>query len=270
MSSSSNVHRGWRLSTFLLATVIAVGGPLLVVSGGGENSNGNSRDQAVKETSLSAGSDVTGNSEYAGFIENSTGSQVSYLRLDDGFRTGTATERFARPALSLSKLYIADYVLQNGSVEEQFLAVDMINTSSDLSAGVLYEKYPDAIDATADKYGLLSTRGAERWGYSVTSTYDVVKFVAALLKSDPTSPILVAMAASDPVAADGYVQNWGTDVLPGVIGTKWGWSDDYQLHSTVSFGKGFVVAAAVTGKPEDLTQLVKNQLGEVMGVAEKD
>lgn len=262
MSASSTVHPGWRLSTFLLTAVIAVGGPLLVFGGSGEGGPGGSPDD-VRRSALSAGSDVTGDSQYSSFIENSTGSQVSYVNLDDDFRTGTATERFARPALSLSKLYIADYVLEQGTVEEQFLAVDMVNTSSDRSAEILFEKYPDAIDVTADKYGLLSTRGAERWGYSVTSTYDVVKFLSDLLREDPTSPILVAMASSDLIAADGYKQDWGTDVLPGVLGTKWGWSDDYQLHSSVSFGEDFVVAAAVTGDAEDLTQLVEKQLGEV-------
>lgn len=267
--SSSLVHSGWRLSTFLLTAVIAVGAPLMIIGGGNDAAPSSSSEEVDARGARAAGSDDAANSEYAGFIENSTGSQVSYLSLDDDFRTGTATERFARPALSLSKLYIADYVLERGTVEEKFLAVDMVSSSSDASAQELFEKYPEAIDATADKYGLLSTRGADRWGYSVTSTFDVVKFVSALLQDDPTSPILVAMAASDEVAADGYAQNWGTDVLAGVYGTKWGWSDDYQLHSSVSFGEDFVVAAAVTGDAEDLTQLVEKQLGEVAGKERK-
>lgn len=260
MSRTSNGHRAWQVSTFALAAVIIIGGPALVMFDGEDAPVSTS---GPASPSASAGEDVTGDSTYSSFIENSTGSQVSYLRLDDGYRTGTATERFARPALSLSKLYIADYVLEHGSVGEQYLAVDMISTSSDLSAEQLFEKYPEAIDATADKYGLLSTRGAERWGYSVTSTYDVVRFVSTLLEDDPTSPILVAMATSDSVAADGYPQDFGTAVLPGVIGSKWGWSDDRLLHASVSFGENFVVAAAVTGTAEDLTQLVEYQLGEV-------
>lgn len=265
MSTSSQVHRGWRLSTFMLVAVIAVVGPFLILPESDDQQQGSAASEDAPTRKASAGSDVTGHSEYSSFVENSTGSQVSFLSLDDDFRTGTATERFARPALSLSKLYIADYVFEHGDLDEKYLAVDMVSTSSDSSAEVLFDAYPEAIDATADKYGLLSTRGAERWGYSVTSTYDVVKFLAALIDKDPTSPILVAMAASDPVAADGYEQNWGTHVLPGVIGTKWGWSDDRQLHSSVSFGEDFVVAAAVTGDAEDLTRLVQNQLDEVNG-----
>lgn len=210
------------------------------------------------------GTELLGRSEYSDFVENATGSQLSLLRIGDDFHTGTATERFARPALSLGKLYIADYVFEHGTVAEGFLAVDMISSSSDRSAEILHEEYPEAIDETAEKYGLLSTRGAERWGYAVTSTYDVVTFIAALLAEDPDSPILVAMAASAPVAEDGYPQDWGTAVLPGVLGSKWGWSDDRMLHSSVSFGEDFVVAAAVTGTAENLTQLVETQVGEVL------
>lgn len=188
------------------------------------------------------------------------GSQVSFYRLSDGHRTGTATERFARPALSLSKLYIADYVLEHGSLTEQYEAIEMISSSDDLSADDLYEKYPTSITEVAQKYGLTATRADDQWGYSVTSTYDVVSFIAQLMKKDPTHPILVAMAEASPVAADGYGQDFGTSTLPEVIGTKWGWSDAGDLHSSVSFGENFVVAAAVTGTSNDLTDLVEFQL----------
>lgn len=194
------------------------------------------------------------------FVENSTGSQVSFYRISDGKRTGTATERFARPALSLIKLYIAEYVIEHGTLVEQYEAINMISSSDDKSAGVLYRKYPDSIDVVAKKYGLLSTRAADRWGFSVTSTYDAVNFIAQLLEEDPTHPILVAMAEATPIAADGYGQDFGTSVLPGVIGTKWGWSDKKDLHSSVSFGENFVVAAAVTGSADELTDLVEFQL----------
>lgn len=198
--------------------------------------------------------------EVPDLIRNSTGSQVSFYRLSDGHRTGTATERFARPALSLIKLYIADYVLAHGTLAEKYEAIAMISSSDDRTAEDLYRKYPDSIAETAEEYGLASTLADVRWGYSVTSTYDAVSFIAQLLEEDPTSPILVAMAEADPVAADGYGQDFGTSVLPDVIGTKWGWSNDRQLHSSVSFGENFVVAAAVTGSAQDLTGLVERQL----------
>ncbi|QGU06703.1 hypothetical protein COCCU_03770 [Corynebacterium occultum] len=197
------------------------------------------------------------------FLRHTTGSQVTYISLSEDYHAGTATERFARPALSLIKLYLADYVLKNGTTAERFAALDMISSSSDETAEELHRKYPEAIDETAAEYELLSTRSNERWGYSLTSTYDVVTFIAALLEEDPTHPILVAMSKSDEVASDGYEQNFGTAVLPGVIGSKWGWSDDLELHSSVSFGEDFVVAAAVTGSAEDLTSLVENQLKDL-------
>ncbi|CAM3954322.1 hypothetical protein [Corynebacterium frankenforstense] len=197
---------------------------------------------------------------HGGPVENATAAQVSVIRLSDGKRRGTASERYARPALSLAKLYIADYVLDHGTVSQRWEAINMISDSSDAAAKDLYTAYPDSIDATAEKYGLESTRSGEDWGYALTSTYDVATFVARVLDADPTSPILVAMARAADVAEDGYEQNWGTALLPGTIGTKWGWSNDKELHSSVSFSENFVVAAAVTGSSEDLTELVEDRI----------
>lgn len=201
--------------------------------------------------------------DFEEFLQHSTGSQVTFVRLSDGFHAGTATERFARPALSLGKLYIADHVMRYGTDAEVYEAIEMIRSSDDGVANDLYDKYPDSISETAERYGLLSTRAHERWGYSVTSTYDVVTFVAALMEQDRTHPILVAMAASEDVAADGYDQDFGTAVLPGSLGTKWGWSDDRKLHSSVSFGEDWVAAAAVTGSAEDLSNLVTFQIEDL-------
>lgn len=198
--------------------------------------------------------------DLGGFTENATGSQVSFTRLSDGWHTGTATERYARPALSLIKLYIADYVLRYGNPADKLDAVEMIRSSDDYLADELWERYPRAIDVTARDYGLLSTRSDEQWGYSVTSTYDVVSFIRQKLENDRMSPILTAMSQSDEIAADGYPQDFGTAVLPGATGTKWGWSNDYSLHSSVTFGDDFVAAAAVAGSAEDLTALVERQL----------
>lgn len=194
------------------------------------------------------------------FVENSTGSQLSYYRLSDGMRMGTATERYARPALSLIKLYLAEYVIENGSDEERYEAIAMVSDSSDVSADEFFDKYPDAIDDVAKRYGLHSTRAGARWGYSVTSTYDVVNFITQLKEQSPTHPILVGMASSTEVAADGYEQDFGTSRLNNVLGSKWGWSDDRTLHSSVSFGENFVVAAAVTGSAKDLTKFVRAQV----------
>lgn len=262
------------IASIALLALLAI--PVVVVFGGSPSSQDDTslgHEGAGLRSTLEAPApeeDLAGWSPEGGmgeFVQYSTGSQVTYVRLTDGFHAGTATERFARPALSLIKLYIADYVLEHGTLKEQFEAIAMISSSDDTSAEELHQKYPEAIEETAEKYGLLSTRSHERWGYSVTSTYDAVTFIAALLDEDPTHPILVAMAGSDEVAADGYEQDFGTAVLPGVIGTKWGWSDDRQLHSSVSFGTDFVVAAAVTGSAKELTRLVEHQLDELPGPA---
>lgn len=263
------------LAIIMVLALLAI--PVVVVFGGDRSSSPitlNSRadesaGRAVLDVPETAGwnPDTSATAgEMEDFLRNSTGSQVTFVRLTDGFHAGTATERFARPALSLSKLYIADYVLRHGSNVEIYEAIEMIRSSDDRMAEELYEKYPDSIDETAETYGLLSTRGDERWGYSVTSTYDVVTFIAALMESDMTHPILVAMAASEDVAADGYDQDFGTAVLSGSLGTKWGWSDNRQLHSSVTFGEDWVAAAAVTGSAEDLSSLVSYQIEDLPGM----
>lgn len=254
------------MSTVLLAGVVIIGG-IFTLPQKEEVKVPELQSQASAASipsSSSAASKAVEESPLTQFVENSTGSQITYMSLKDDFHTGTSTERFARPALSLAKLYIAEYVLEHGTNNEKSLAMEMIKDSSDVSAEILYESYPNSIEEIADQYGLLSTRGDAHWGYSVTSTYDLVKFVSALILDDPDSPILEAMRNASAVAADGYPQDWGTAVLDEAEGSKWGWSDDLMLHSSVTFGEDYVVAAAVTGSKEDLTQLVENQLGEVV------
>lgn len=261
---------GTVLAVITVLAIIAI--PVVVIFGAGEGVNSaasgqySNSERAVLDVPEQAGwepDEVGSGGDFDEFLQNSTGSQVTFVRLTDGFHAGTATERFARPALSLGKLYIADHVMRNGTDTEVYEAVEMIRSSDDEVADDLYAKYPDSISKTADRYDLLSTRSHERWGYSVTSTYDVVTFIAALMEEDRTHPILVAMAASEDVAADGYDQDFGTAVLPGALGTKWGWSDDRQLHSSVTFGGDWVAAAAVTGSAEDLTSLVTYQIEDL-------
>lgn len=187
-------------------------------------------------------------------------SQFTLVDLKSATVVGSATQHESRPALSLAKLYIADYVLEHGTVAEQYEALTMVADSADTTAAELYDAYPEAIDATAKKYGLYSTTSSPLgWGYARTSTYDVAKFITSLHEENPTHPILVAMSQSTPVAADGTTQDFGTAVLPGVVGSKWGWSNEQELHSSVSFGRNYVVAAAVTGSAADLTSYVQEE-----------
>lgn len=56
------------------------------------------------------------------------------------------------------------------------------------------------------------------------------------------------MSGAAPIAADGFAQNYGTSRLPGVQGTKFGWSDDRtSITATASYGHGFTVAAITYG-----------------------
>ncbi|MDK8480040.1 hypothetical protein QP882_03550 [Corynebacterium marquesiae] len=202
------------------------------------------------------------------FLEGDEGRSVTYIRLHDGMHMGSASEHEARPALSLIKLYIATYVMEKGEYEDKYEALDMIASSSDKSAEDLFEKYPDSIDAIADEFHLESTKAGEQWGYSQTSTYDVASFISQLIERDETHPVLVAMAHADPISEDGYRQDYGTAKLSNVVGSKWGWSNDKSINSSVSFGENFVAAASINGSSDDLTDYVKDEVtGKNLGKA---
>lgn len=198
------------------------------------------------------------------FVENWSGAQATYIDLSTQQRMGTATERFARPALSLVKLYVAYYVVEHGTPRDRDAALAMVSDSSDGTADVLFAQYTGSIDAVAEEFGLASTKAGQSWGTSRTSTYDVATFVATLVEHDPQHPVLEAMKRADRVAADGYAQNFGTAVLPGAIGSKWGWSNARDLHSSVTFGTDWVAAAAVNGDADDLTAFVEANIGKVV------
>ena len=202
------------------------------------------------------------------FLEGDEGHSITYIRLHDGMHMGSASEHEARPALSLIKLYIATYVMEKGEYEDKYEALDMIASSSDKSAEDLFDKYPDSIDTIADEFNLESTKAGEQWGYSQTSTYDVASFISQLIDRDETHPVLVAMAHADPISEDGYRQDYGTAKLSNVVGSKWGWSNDKSINSSVSFGENFVAAASITGSSDDLTDYVKDEVtGKNLGKA---
>ena len=202
------------------------------------------------------------------FLEGDEGHSITYIRLHDGMHMGSASEHEPRPALSLIKLYIATYVMEKGEYEDKYEALDMIASSSDKSAEDLFKKYPDSIDAIADEFHLESTKAGEQWGYSQTSTYDVASFISQLIDRDETHPVLVAMAHADPISEDGYRQDYGTAKLSNVVGSKWGWSNDKSINSSVSFGENFVAAASINGSSDDLTDYVKDEVtGKNLGKA---
>ncbi|MGW0003074.1 hypothetical protein [Nocardia grenadensis] len=184
-----------------------------------------------------------------------------------GLHWGTADEHQVRSALSLAKLYLTDYALRHGDGSADDLAHGerMIRYSDDAAADAVAAKYPRAIAAVATEYGLAETRPGPNWGSATTSTADVADFLEATLRTDPASPILSWMATAAPRATDGTEQNWGTGALPGVQGTKWGWSDaPPQEVASVSFGPGFTVAAHTRGGPADQTADVLGGLATVL------
>lgn len=228
------------------------------------------RDSTAKaeDTTITAHRVATVPQRINEFLKGDEGHSISYIRLHDGMYMGSAAEHDPRPALSLIKLYIATYVIEQGEYEDKYEALGMIASSSDKSAEELFKKYPDSIDKIAKEYDLESTKAGETWGYSETSTYDVASFISQLIKRDETHPVLVAMSHADPVSEDGYDQDYGTAKLSNVVGSKWGWSNDKSINSSVSFGKNFVAAASINGSANDLTDYVKSEInGENLGKA---
>ena len=189
------------------------------------------------------------------------------VRTPGGFAWGTANEHESRSALSMSKLYIVDYALRHGdgAPEDRALAERMIRDSDDGAATQLANKYPQAIEATASEYGLRATHGSADWGRSSTSTADLTEFLVTKQRTDPGSPIFGWMADASNTAADGTPQNWGTAQLPGVQGSKWGWSDlDTPEVASASFGTGFSVAAHTYGTPAEQSADVLDALPAVL------
>jgi len=184
--------------------------------------------------------------------------QISFQSTLTGHHVGTANEHESRPGLSLVKMYIADYVFEHGTPEDQAKATQMLRFSDDNIASELYAKYPNSINDRAAKYHLADTHGAAHWGNSTTSTADSVAYLEVKKRENPFGPVLTALASASPVAADGYEQDYGTATLPGVLGTKWGWSDDRRsVNASASFGPFFSVSASTYGPSQQLTDDVQ-------------
>ena len=127
------------------------------------------------------------------------------VRGPNGLRWGTPTEFETRSALSMAKLYLADYALRHGdgSPADRMHAERMIRLSDDAAADLVAAKYPQAIGAVAGEYDLAQTRADSGWNTATTSKADLADFLAAKQATDPTSPILGWMASAPPTAADG-------------------------------------------------------------------
>lgn len=178
---------------------------------------------------------------------------IAFRSIIPGIRDwGTANQYQPRSGLSIVKLYIVDYALRHGdhSASDRALAQRMIRFSDDNAADHLSAEYPNAIGAIAAEYHLTGTSPGAYWGTSYTSVADVANFLRDKMLRDPGTPILRWMSTAGRVAADGTHQDWGTCRVPGVLGSKWGWSDyGPRQVASASYGAGFTLAAQTLGSP---------------------
>ncbi|WP_304349048.1 hypothetical protein [Corynebacterium frankenforstense] len=173
------------------------------------------------------------------------------VQVQNGPRLATPNADEPRPALSLSKLYLGHWVLHHGAPGDAARVEQMIRFSDDRIAGELDARYPQAIDETAGWFGLPNTHRNGFWGNSVTSANDLTRFLDATRNDPVAAPMFRGMETAAPVAADGYRQDYGTATVPGVTGTKFGWSDDRRsVHATASIAPGVVLAANTYGTRE--------------------
>ena len=168
---------------------------------------------------------------------------------DNGEVIETPGAHESRASLSIVKLYLGHWVLQHGAPEDKALVYEMIRSSHDGIASNL--------DRTIGRFRLAETNYRGRWGDTTTSVHDMAAFVRAVRTDPAARPLIDGMRNPAAVAADGYPQNFGTATLPGIEGTKFGWSDKRDVHATVSFGPGFVVAAHTFGSAQVHTDDVR-------------
>lgn len=144
---------------------------------------------------------------------------------DNGEVIETPGAHESRASLSIVKLYLGHWVLQHGAPEDKALVYEMIRSSHDGIASNLDRKYRQAIPDTIGRFRLAETNYRGRWGDTTTSVHDMAAFVRAVRTDPAARPLIDGMRNPAAVAADGYPQNFGTATLPGIEGTKFGWSD---------------------------------------------
>ena len=183
------------------------------------------------------------------------------VHFDGGHTVATANAGEQRPILSLSKLHLGYWVLHHGSQADKDRVQHMIAFSDDTIASELDDRYPQAIPEVIRDFGLHQTTYSGYWGSSHTSAHDAARFISEIRHDPVARPVIDGMRYAAPVAADGYRQDFGTAVLPGAQGTKFGWSNNRDIHATVTFGPGWVAAANTYGSAADHTADVRAAAG---------
>ena len=239
----------WPVKRFVAAAVSLVMAATLIAPGAAARTSETS--EPGKKTPIPVLDDGEFDADYS--------VQVSYVHVPTGYRVDSGNVDEIRTCLSICKIYIADHVFREGTAAQKKQATEMIRTSDDGITTRLYRAFPESIDEVAERYGLPGTAGMRTWGKSVTTTHDVATFLAAkVAKGDFDDPVLAAMADSAPFGSDGYPQDFGTAVLPGVIGTKWGWADIHDsMNASSSYGDDFVISLNVIGDADAATEVAE-------------
>lgn len=186
--------------------------------------------------------------------------QYTYVNLRTGKHVGSTNERNSRRAQGIVRLYIGHYAFTKGGEKEREQARRMLLHDDNAITDELYSVFPNSISWVADKYQLDATTANNYWAYSQTSSYDVAYFLGQLLDREPDATLLAVMRERQSLNPQ---QNYGSGVLPNIIGSQTAESDENKEYFSASYGSDFVAVGAVNTSKTTLTDMMKYQvLGE--------
>lgn len=218
------------------------------------------------------------------------GATISLTLLDRSTgRVITSGDRSPFPIASVAKLFIADDVLTQAVRRKTKLSATdrreldvMLRSSADVPAGEFWKRGGGnaIIKRVADRYNLGSTTVPYdgEWWNTMSTTSNVVRYYELLLKGAGGLPaqqadvILGDLAASTPIAADGYPQRFGIPdgLYAEPVAVKQGWmccwAPDKQVHlstGVVGSDRRYVIAVAAMQSADEktarntLTRIVK-------------
>jgi len=218
------------------------------------------------------------------------GATISLTLLDRSTgRVITSGDRSPFPIASVAKLFIADDALTQAVRRKTKLsAADrreldvMLRSSADVPAGEFWKRGGGnaIIKRVADRYNLGSTTVPYdgEWWNTMSTTSNVVRYYELLLNGAGGLPaqqaevILGDLAASTPIAADGYPQRFGIPdgLYAEPVAVKQGWmccwAPDKQVHlstGVVGSDRRYVIAVAAMQSADEktarntLTRIVK-------------
>ena len=218
------------------------------------------------------------------------GATISLTLLDRSTgRVITSGDRAPFPIASVAKLFIADDVLTQAVRRKAKLSATdrreldvMLRSSADVPAGEFWKRGGGnaIIKRVADRYNLGSTTVPYdgEWWNTMSTTSNVVRYYELLLNGAGGLPaqqaevILGDLAASTPIAADGYPQRVGIPhgLYAEPVAVKQGWmccwAPDKQVHlstGVVGSDRRYVIAVAAMQSADEktarntLTRIVK-------------